>query len=242
MLDETMIDVPFINEFFHAPEVSAEQMDEFWALGWRHFGMEFFRYSAMPTSHGEWMVIQPLRVSIHDLTLTKSQRRVLRKNADLRCEWVPADLAPEVMAMFERHKGRFKENVPDALSVFFSERPDSVPCECLCLRVWKGERLIAVSFMDIGARATSSVYGVFEPDESDRSLGIFTMLKEIEWTKANHRLFYYPGYATREPSHYDYKKQFLGLQYLNWNTGWTVLPEVRVGSAAIRRGQTSSQD
>jgi arginyl-tRNA--protein-N-Asp/Glu arginylyltransferase len=220
-----VIDVPFINEFFHAPEVSAAQMDEFWSQGWRHFGVEFFRYSAMPTSTGAWHVIQPLRVEVHGFIPTKSQRRVLRRNADLRCEWSPAVISPEVQTMFDHHKLRFTENVPESLSVFFSADPAKVPCECLSLRVWSGERLVAVSFLDIGQRATSSVYGIFEPEESARSLGVFTMLKEIEWTQSHGRLFYYPGYATREPSHYDYKKQFAGMQYLDWEEGWHVMPK-----------------
>ncbi len=31
---------------------------------------------------------------------------------------------------------------------------------------------------------------------------------------------YYPGYAYREPFTYDYKKNFSGLEYLDWNAGW----------------------
>ena len=170
-------------------------------------------------------MIQPLRVEVHGFIPTKSQRRVLRRNADLRCEWSPAVISPEVQTMFDHHKLRFTENVPESLSVFFSADPAKVPCECLSLRVWSGERLVAVSFLDIGQRATSSVYGIFEPEESARSLGVFTMLKEIEWTQSHGRLFYYPGYATREPSHYDYKKQFAGMQYLDWEEGWHVMPK-----------------
>ena len=32
--------------------------------------------------------------------------------------------------------------------------------------------------------------------------------------------FYYPGYAYRGPSFYDYKKNFSGLEFYDWETGW----------------------
>jgi arginine-tRNA-protein transferase len=121
--------------------------------------------------------------------------------------------------MFQRHKRRFRENVPDSLETFLSAEPAQVPCECLECRVWDGEALVAVSYLDLGLNATSAVYGVFDPDHAPRSLGIFTMLKEIEFSSAKGCRFYYPGYATLEPSAYDYKKQFAALEALNWETG-----------------------
>lgn len=80
-------------------------------------------------------------------------------------------------------------------------------------------RLIAASFLDVGAEATSSVYGLFDPEFSRRSPGILTLMKEIEWSRENGKKFLYPGYATHEASHYDYKKQFAPLSALDWNTG-----------------------
>jgi arginine-tRNA-protein transferase len=45
------------------------------------------------------------------------------------------------------------------------------------------------------------------------------MLKEIEHTQLRGSRYYYPGYATQEPSAYDYKKQLRGLEVLDWQTG-----------------------
>ncbi|MDZ4289959.1 MAG: hypothetical protein U0984_18480 [Prosthecobacter sp.] len=193
-------------------------MDQLWAAGWRHFGTTFFRYSLQVDESG-MRQITPLRLDLARFTPSKSQRRVLRKNADLRCEFVPAELSEEARSMFERHKVRFLDNVPDDLETFFSPEPATVPCECVECRVWAGETLVALSFLDLGARATSAVYGVFDPGHSRRSLGIYTMLKEIEFSRQRGCLFYYPGYATREPSAYDYKKQFRGLEILHWSSG-----------------------
>lgn len=206
---------PFIWDTFHAECVPPEAMDALWAEGWRHFGTEFFRYSL--TEHdSEVQTVVPLRMELSQLALSKSQRRVLRKNADVRVELRPASLSSEVLAIFQRHKTRFTENVPEDLTSFLGREPATVPCECLEFCCFLEGELIAASFLDVGATAVSSVYGVFEPACASRSLGIFTMLTEMLWAREQGKQFAYPGYATHGASHYDYKKQFSGLQGYDW--------------------------
>jgi arginine-tRNA-protein transferase len=51
------------------------------------------------------------------------------------------------------------------------------------------------------------------------------MLLEMEHSRALGCRYYYPGYATREPSAYDYKKQLRGLEVLDWRSGeWAAMP------------------
>jgi len=57
---------------------------------------------------------------------------------------------------------------------------------------------------------------MFDPAASRRRLGIATLLWEIESArKAGCRRLYH-GYAFSEPSHYDYKKGFTGLEWYDW--------------------------
>ena len=207
-----------LNQSFLCDSVPPEMMDRLWEVGWRHFGETFFRYSVSIDEHGV-KTITPLRVDLEKFSLSKSQRRVLRRNADLCCEFQPASLSPKARAMFQRHKERFSENVPDDLDTFLSASPARLPCPAEECRVYLGEELVALSFLDLGQTSTSAVYGMFEPAHSERSLGIFTMLKEIEYTQSRGSRYYYPGYATLEPSAYDYKKQLQGLEVLDWQTG-----------------------
>lgn len=211
-----------LNQCFECHSVPPEMMDRLWEAGWRHFGESFFRYSLNVNDDGV-QTITPLRVDLEKFTLSRSQRRVLTKNADLRCEFTPARLSDEALAMFQRHKERFTENVPDDLDTFLSSDPATVPCPCVECRVHLGDELIALSYLDLGEGSTSAVYGMFEPAHSRRSLGIYTLLREIEFTQARGCRYYYPGYATREPSAYDYKKQLRGLEMLDWESGlWDV--------------------
>lgn len=194
-------------------------MDQAWATGWRHFGRHFFRYSTQQSQDGDLQTITPLRIDLASCTLTKSQRRVLNKNAGLRTEISPAVIDDELRALFQRHKQRFTHNIPDTLETFLGPDPARGPCECRMVRVFDGSRLIAASFLDIGQHAASSVYGLFDPADSRRSLGTYTLLLEIHHSRATGLHHLYTGYATREPSLYDYKKQFRSTEYLDWGAG-----------------------
>jgi arginyl-tRNA--protein-N-Asp/Glu arginylyltransferase len=210
---------PELDDAFICDSVPAEFMDRLWAAGWRHFGRYFFRYSSQTDEQGATQTITPLRIVLASCSFTKSQRRVLSKNTDLRHEIVPAVLDDDLRAMFQRHKERFTHNVPDSLETFLGPDPATGPCECRMLRVFEGERLVAASCFDMGLIAASSVYGIFEPEFAKRSLGIFTQLLEIQHCREAGLRWIYPGYATHEPSSYDYKKQFRGTEWLEWSTG-----------------------
>ena len=212
---------PYIYDHFSAEAVPPVTMDRLWAAGWRHFGPRFFRYSLQfDEDSGALQQILPLRIDLARFAFSKSQRRVLRKNNDLRWEIIPARADAETQAMFQRHKMRFKTNRPDhLLDYLYAGRVAVRPCQTLELRAFLDDRLIAASFLAVGETATSSIYGIFEPEFDRRSLGTLTLLKEIEHTAATGRQFHYPGYATDEPSAYDYKKQFAALQHYDWATG-----------------------
>jgi arginyl-tRNA--protein-N-Asp/Glu arginylyltransferase len=212
---------PLIIEDVLRPAVSPEMLDELLAAGWRHFGCQFFRYSISIDENGALQRIMPLRLDLAEFQPSKSQRRVLRRNADLTVRVAPATVDEQREAMFQRHKARFKSNVPDSLRDFLPETETScVPCECREVQMWEDDRLLAVSYLDVGREAVSSVYAMFEPEAARRSPGIFTLLQEIELARTLGRRFLYPGYATVEPGHYDYKKQFRALHWFDWQGNW----------------------
>lgn len=208
-----------INEEFYADQLLPEQMDSLWANGWRHFGTHFFRYNVGLLIDDVRFVL-PLRIRLKNFTFSKSQRRVLRRNQDLQVAIGPIVIDNATQDLFHRHKTRFSHGVPDSVFNFISRQPESAPCESKELRVTKGGDLLAVSYFDIGVNSTSGIYAMFEPTITDRSLGIFTMLKEIEYSIETGREFYYQGYAYQGPSFYDYKKRFRGTEAFDWYDNW----------------------
>ena len=209
----------FINEEFYAASIAPAQMDRLLADGWRHFGAHFFRYN-IGISHGELRFVIPLRVRLAGFVLSKSQRRVVRRNEGLQTIVRPIVIDDEKHELFARHKNRFKEAVPDSLYDFLAPDAANVPGEGLETVVYDGEKLLAASFFDVGATTVSAVYAMFEPTETTRSLGIFTMLATIDFAARNGKSFYYPGYAYEGNSFYDYKKRFAALEEFDWRGGW----------------------
>ena len=77
---------------------------------------------------------------------------------------------------------------------------------------------MACSFIDITTYSISSTYAMFDLSESNRSLGIYTMILEMMYAKAQKKRFYYLGYAYETPSFYDYKKKFANTEFYDWKT------------------------
>ena len=211
--------MPSQEEYFICWSAGPEALDGLWAEGWRHFGPIFFRYRRWRHG-GRSLTITPLRMELSRFGPSRSQRRVLARNRDLRVEVGPTALDAETFEMFEAHRRRFRADVPDSLHDFLSHEPAEVPCRNETIRVYAGQRLVAAHFLDVGRSATSSVYSMFDPAESRRSLGVYTILLAVERSRQLGCLHYYPGYACREPSPYDYKKNFGGLEEYDWRGRW----------------------
>jgi arginine-tRNA-protein transferase len=212
-------DFQLINEEFYADSVTPERIDMLLADGWRHFGDHFFRYNVGLYLNDIRRVL-PLRVRLADLELSKSQRRVLRKNRDLDAKIQPIAINDETHQLFQRHKQRFKSGIPNTIHDFLSLDAANGPTQGFEIDVRSGDKLIAASFFDVGKTSISSVYGIFEPTEKSRSLGIFTLLKEIEFAIESGKQFFYPGYAYEGESFYDYKKRFAGTEVFDWKGNW----------------------
>ncbi|MFL6375372.1 MAG: arginine-tRNA-protein transferase [Pyrinomonadaceae bacterium] len=208
-----------INEAFCADRVTRRELDMLLADGWRHFGERFQRYS-INYYKDEIRRVLPLRVRLSEFSFSKSQRRILRKNADLECVVAPAEITPDVHELFAWHKRRFTHDIPESIYTFLSSEPATVPTDGMILRVTLGTQLLAASFFEWGALGMSSIYAMFHPLHAYRGLGTFTMLKEIEAAREHRKKFYYHGYAYEGESFYDYKKRLSGLEAYDWKGNW----------------------
>ena len=210
-----------VNEEFYTRAISPQELDALLADGWRHFGEHFFRYNVV--LHGyELRRVLPLRIRLKNFTLSKSQRRIIKRNQDLQTVIRPIEIKPEKEILFEKHKQRFKHSVPNSIYDFLSNAPADTPCEALEVCLYNQKKLLAASFFDIGRAATSGVYAMFDTEENRRSLGIYTMLLVIDFSLKTNKAFYYPGYTYEGNSFYDYKKLFSALETFDWNGSWKI--------------------
>lgn len=201
-------------------KVGPETLDELYATGWRHSGLEFYRYN-LARYKGEWRNVIPLRIRLSEFQMSRSQRRTAKRNSDTLTVIRPANPRLDAEELFTRHTTRFKERPPSSLAEYlFVPDPSRVPSETFEASVSKDGRLIATSYFDVGRESVSGIYAMFEPEEEHRRLGIYTILKEIEFAIECGKEFYYLGYTYEGNSFYDYKKQFIGSEAFDWEGGW----------------------
>jgi arginine-tRNA-protein transferase len=208
-----------INEEFYTSEVSPIQLDFLLAEGWRHFGQHFYRYN-LGFLKNEFRFVIPLRIRLAGFKFSRSQRRVINKNKDLRSIIRPIEFTDEKHALFKQHKMRFDHGIPENIYSFLDKEAATIPCPALEFCIYDKDKLLAVSFLDTGEKSVSSIYAMFAPEEAKRSLGIFTMLLEIQYAIENNKKFYYQGYAYEGESFYDYKKRFSALEFYDWYGDW----------------------
>jgi leucyl-tRNA---protein transferase len=190
--------------------------DRFMESGWRRSGYLFYRLTHFPENDGLYSTVLPLRIRLNGFLFSKSQLKIFKKNADLTFQIAAARPTSEHMKLFELHKKRFKAYPPDSIYDYITERHERFPTNGLILNVFDKHQLVAASFIDVTNRSVSSIYGMFHPDYSQRSLGILTMLLEIQYATQRGCAYYYPGFAYVEPSFYDYKKRFNNLEAYDW--------------------------
>ncbi len=157
----------------------------------------------------------PLRYRTKGLQFSKSQEKTLRRNQDLTCIIRPCRLTDEVHQLFENwYENRFEK--PKRLHTWVTS--DTVPLKCKELAVYDKDKLIACSFFDPTPAGNYSIIACYDFNESKRSLGTFTLLKEIQNTVERNKSAHYPGYTFAEPSVFDYKKNFNTAERFDWET------------------------
>ncbi len=201
--------LPPISERVRDAEMTPAGFDKLMAKGYYHFNFWMHRHN----SNAGFRSI-PLRILLLNYKLSKNQRRVMRINADLEIRIQQDKSLPmDEVELFHRHMARFGQNAPRNVYL-----PSNSPL-FRKLRIFEGDRLIAASYFELGGTSSYGYYAIFDPEMEWRSLGIFTMLSEIGIAVAHGKEFYYLGYAYKEPTLYDYKKRFHGLEAYDWKNG-----------------------
>ena len=164
---------------------------------------------------------QPMRVPVERFQPSKSQRRTWRKNQDLIVTHAEPEPTQEKFDLYARYvrdrHGRAEDATSEAFISFLYESP--VDTLEFCYRDAAG-RLLGVGICDVCTRSLSSVYFYFDPRESNRSLGTFGALWEIEWAAQQSIPFYYLGFWVAGCAAMRYKASFHPHQILGSDGIW----------------------
>jgi len=154
------------------------------------------------------------RLHVDSFISSRSQRRCLKNNIDLTMNVVEADFTDEYFALYQRYlnsrhiDGSMAHPEADDFRQFLL----CDWCDTRFLEFRQNERLVAVAVTDFVSNGLSAVYSFFDPELSNRSLGTYCILKQIEYAKQQQQDYVYLGYWIDKHEKMDYKKNFKPLQ------------------------------
>jgi arginine-tRNA-protein transferase len=185
--------------------ITPERFDALLAEGDRRTSAALYRH-ACPTCSA----CEPVRIPIDRFTPSHSQRRVWRRNAEVRAELGPPTVTERHLEIYNRHKNQ-RGLDPTGVEMTELRYRHYYVRSCVDtqeVRYLIGDRLVAVSLLDLGKGSASSMYHYFDPEESARSLGVYSVLKEIELLKGQGFSWYYLGQWVQGCRSLAYKAQY----------------------------------
>ena len=207
---------------------SGETMESYWEKGWIS-DFCFVRRHNFDSIDGRYYKVFPTRYRLDEFKLTKSLRRVLRRNADLRSTIRPLRITPAKSDLhdafnFLRH-GRMPEKPLTKIYEYIKYYPTDLTELC----VFKDEKLVACSIFEVGEYAAYSNTAFWDLNEKARGLGTLTVLLEAEYARGRGLRHYYLGFFNPHNPNYHYKTRFGGLELYDWdNDGWVNFKSVGV--------------
>jgi len=171
--------------------------------GWRRSGQTYYQ-NHCPSCN----LCTPIRVPAALFTPTRSQRRVMRLNSDVCVDIAPTGIDDEVFDLYSRYiNERHPTGSPPTHDEYLTFLGSS-PCETLLMRYRVRNRLVGAGWVDVLPDGLSSVYYAFDPAESKRSLGTFSVTQEVAATLERGKRWLYLGFYVPGSRKMAYKANF----------------------------------
>jgi len=208
--------------------IKGNRLDKFLAKGWYRMGASIFTSHYIHYEKDLFSTIW-LRNILNDYQPSKSLRKIFRKNNE-RFSYViePYSYTEELENLYQRYRTTFKGNIPESLSEYMMGSLESEVFDTRIVKVYDQDKLAAASIFDSGADSIASIFGFYDPEYGPLSLGLYTMLLEIEFCKANDLAIYYVGYFVPGNSRFDYKLRLGCQEYLDFKSDtWISIDEFK---------------
>jgi arginyl-tRNA--protein-N-Asp/Glu arginylyltransferase len=169
-----------------------------------------------------------VRLPVEDVRLSRTQKKVLARNADLSRDLVEAEATQEQFALLKRylstrHPGGGMTDMTWLDYIAMVEdtavRTHLIEYRLPSLDGGPGD-LIAVTLTDLLSDGLSMVYSFFDPQIERRSLGVFAILDHVRQARAVRLPYVYLGYWVEGSPKMDYKAQFRPMEVLR-PLGWS---------------------
>ncbi len=201
-------------EHFAASSLSESDFEGLLAAGYRHFGSYFYR----PVCRLCHRCV-PIRIPLDRYVPTRSGRRILARGSRFTARLHRPRPTKEAYQLYLSHKRRFAsasvESYGDFVASFFHPFPFAYQ-----LSILDGERLVAVSHVDVTKHALSAVYCYYDDSYARESLGSLAIYKEVEIGLERKASFLYLGFYIAENRHMSYKGRYHPSQILLEEGRW----------------------
>ncbi len=168
------------------------------------------------------------RIPISDFTLSRSQKRCMKVNQNLKMTTENAGFSDEYLDLYRRYlNSRHTDgSMADPEKEDFKQFLYSKWSDTQFLEHRLDGRLVAVAVTDIVSDGISAVYSFFDPEMIKHSLGTYCVLKQTDYALELGLEYVYLGYWIEDHPKMHYKINFRPLQIYReeqWQTYETTL-------------------
>lgn len=175
--------------FFVADQLDPRSYEHLMNQRFRRTGIVFYR----PDCDGCEACV-PIRVPVAEFQPSRSQRRVLARNANVRIAISPPTCDTQRLELLNEYERRVHAKPAAKSEAEYQEHFCGSPLTTIEMTYWLDDRLIGVGLIDETPNTLSSVYFYYDPAEARRSLGVFSALREIEECRRRGRRWWYLGF------------------------------------------------
>lgn len=203
------------SEFVHLDGIGSRVYQNLMDIGFRRSGG--IAYRPRCDSCAECV---PIRVPVNDFAASRSQRRSVSKNRDVQVSIGPPRASDEKWDMYrsylsEQHDGTMSDDRESFERFLYRSPIDTIE---MTYRVGGG--LVGVGILDVTPLCLSSVYFYFDPNHFRRSLGVFSVIMEIEECRRRGLPYWYGGYYVAGCQRMRYKADYRPNERLGPDGRW----------------------
>lgn len=204
-------------------DVPPSEVEALLQRGWRRFGPHYFRPACLGCD-----ACVSIRIPVDHFQASKSQRRAWRKchGIEVRLQLPVADQERlDLYASWHAERESARSWQPNSLDLDSYRRQFCYPHPCSReLAYFLEGKLVGVGIVDETSESLSSIYFFYSPRIANRSIGIASVLYEVEIAKSRGRQYVYLGYHVAGCGSLEYKAGFRPHQVLVGRPGDTEPP------------------
>ena len=175
----------------------------------------------------------PVRIDAERFIPNRSQRRCLKRNADLRGQVVHAQRSDEQLALYQRYLsarhpggGMDQHTAADYDRFLLGDWSQTRFLEIRGPDHAGNDALLAVAVTDVTPAGLSAVYTYYDPRSQSRALGTYAILQQLHLARSRQLPHLYLGYWIDGHTKMAYKRGFSALEAYD-GQHWKPLPDDR---------------